>query len=122
MGKNLEMASSSETREKPVPDGVVPETHHRLLAAIHEKRLVRFTLGGKARIAEPHDYGVRGGAARLLAYQISGESHGPLPGWRWIDVARISGLELLERRFAGGRPTSGRHHQWDVLFARVDPS
>jgi hypothetical protein len=122
MGKNLGMEGSSETRQKPVPDGVAAETHHLLLAAIREKRLVRFTLDGKTRVAEPHDYGVRGEAVRLLAYQISGASHGPLPGWRWIDVTRMAGLESLEKRFAGGRPTSGKHHQWDVLFARVDHS
>jgi hypothetical protein len=93
-----------------------------ILAAIHEKRLLRFSLDNKLRVAEPHDYGIQNGHVRLLAYQISGASSGPLPGWRWIDVSRISGPELLDKTFAGGRPVSGKHHTWDVLFARVGSS
>lgn len=31
-------------------------------------------------------------------------------------------IELLNRRFAGGRsPESGNHHTWDKLFIRVKP-
>lgn len=116
------MNESSEEKSQPVPHGIDPDTHQLVLTAIREKRLLRFALDGKARVAEPHDYGIQKGHVRLLTYQISGASSGPLPGWRWIDVARISGPELLDKTFAGGRPVSGKHHTWDVLFARVDHS
>ena len=106
----------------PAPQGIDPATHQLLLAAIREKRLIRFFLGDKARLAEPHDYGIYKGIVRLLAFQLSGPSKGPLPGWRWIDVERISEPELLDKTFAGGRRVSGNHHTWEVIFARVGPS
>ena len=113
------MSGPADAKRPPAPPGTDPGTHQLLLTAIDERRLLRFALDGKARVAEPHDYGVRNGAVRLLVYQISGASSGPLPGWRWIDVSRMSELDLLDKTFAGGRPTSGKHHTWDVLFARV---
>lgn len=77
----------------------------------------------KERIVEPHDYGVQNGRRRLLAYQIGGSSTGRLPNWRWMDTDGISELKLLNKTFKGGRPApSGKHHQWDELFARVKPS
>jgi hypothetical protein len=37
-----------------------------------------------------------------------------------MKVNEMEGLELLEKTFAGGRPTaSGKHLLWDVLFIRV---
>lgn len=91
-----------------------------LVAAIQHKRVVRLQYLGKERVVEPHDYGIQSGRPRLLAYQIGGASSGKLPGWRWIDVDQISGLELLDRNFPGGRPApSGRHHRWEELFIRV---
>ena len=48
--------------------------------AIHEKLLIRFVMNGGERIAEPHDYGIRKGAPRLLVWQIAGASRsGKLP-------------------------------------------
>jgi len=104
----------------PAPATVDPAVHELILAAIHEKRLLRFVLAQKARIVEPHDYGIHRGVVRLLVYQVAGSSGGPLPDWRWIDVPRISSVDLLDQTFAGSRAVSGNHHQWDVLFARVD--
>ena len=90
----------------------------RLLAAIAAKRLVSLRFKEKARVAEPHDYGLHNGRETLFAYQLSPEA-----GWRWFEVARIADLEVLDRRFAGGRPSpSGKHHRWDVVFARVASS
>jgi len=90
--------------------------------AIAQKRLIQFTLRGKVRIAEPHDYGIRDGAPQLLVYQIGGESSsGKLPNWRWVVLAHASGFQLLDRSFAGRRPApSGRHSPWDQIFVRVD--
>jgi hypothetical protein len=92
--------------------------------AIAEKRLLRFSLDGHARIAEPHDYGIRNGLPQLLAYQIAGGSRsGRLPDWRWVNLSRASGVEVLDQTFAGSRAApSGKHARWDRLFARVDQS
>lgn len=92
-----------------------------LSLAIDEKRLIYFRYGNKVRIAEPHDYGIQRGKARLLAYQIAGEStSGKLPDWRWMDLDKISDLRVLEEHFAGSRQVpTGKHHAWDKLFKRV---
>ena len=73
---------------------------------------------------EPHDYGIQNGSLKLLAFQIGGNSSGKLPNWRWMEVASISEIRPLERTFPGGRaiPLLGKHHQWDQLFARVEPA
>jgi hypothetical protein len=92
-----------------------------LVGAIREKRLIEFAYkGGRARVVEPHDYGIRGGFERLLGFQIGGQSEsGASHGWKEFDVDQIRQLHVLERRFAGSRGKSGqRHRQWDTLFAR----
>ena len=93
-----------------------------LRTAIEEKRLVRLVYKGRLRIVEPHDYGIYNGSVKLLSYQVGGASSGRLPNWRWMETDSISDIELLDRTFPGGRPpTSGKHHRWDRLFARVRP-
>jgi hypothetical protein len=90
--------------------------------AIAQKRLIRFQYGGKERIAEPHDYGIKGGTVRLFCYQTGGESSSSLPDWRLLDVARICDIELLDRLFPGSRGEAyGKHLAWDQVFARVAP-
>jgi hypothetical protein len=76
---------------------------------------------GEPRIVEPHDYGIQNERARLLIYQLGGQSgSGPLPDWRWFDVSKITNFEVLANLFLGNRPaSSGRHLQWDKLLARV---
>jgi hypothetical protein len=94
-----------------------------LRIAIEERRIVRLRYRGKERIVEPHDYGIHKGKAKLLAYQIAGESSGRLPNWRWMDCEAIWGIHVLDQRFAGGRGASTeKHHEWDELFARVKPA
>jgi hypothetical protein len=95
--------------------------HQSLWNAIETRHQIRFHYNGKLRISEPHDYGIQNGRARLLTYQLGGESNsGPLPAWRWFDVAKISDLEILDRPFPGNRPApSGHHHHWDKIFLRV---
>jgi hypothetical protein len=92
-----------------------------LRTAIAEKRLIVFTLDGCRRIAEPHDYGIVGGEARLFFYQTGGESRSGRPfGWRWAVLSRVEELHLLDKQFAGSRPApSGRHIQWDSVIASV---
>jgi predicted DNA-binding transcriptional regulator YafY len=95
--------------------------HELLCGAIRNKRLVRFRYKDKERIVEPHDYGVQKGIARLLSWQVGGQSSGRIPGWRWFDVSDIQACEMLETSFAGNRDVSGKHHQWDEVFIRVEP-
>jgi hypothetical protein len=95
----------------------------QLRFAIANKRLIRFTYESATRIAEPHDYGVRDGAAKLLAFQRekAGRKDHNVRGWRWLDISKVEECIVLDNSFKGRRQTSGRqHHHWDVLYARVD--
>jgi hypothetical protein len=103
-----------------VVSGPSPEVDQLLRSAIEQRRLVRLRYQNKERIIEPHDYGERNGVVTLLAYQVRGQSSGPLPNWRWLDACGISDVDILDRTFPGGRqiPT-GKHHIWDKLYLRV---
>jgi hypothetical protein len=95
----------------------------QLRFAIANKRLIRFTYESAVRVAEPHDYGVRDGAPRLLAFQRqkAGRKDHHVRGWRWLDISKIQECIVLEDSFTGTRETVGQqHHHWDVLYARVD--
>jgi len=99
-----------------------PNIDQILRAAIAQTRLLQLRYRGRDRIVEPHDYGEHNGIIKVLTYQVGGSSSGPLPNWRWMDVEQISGPQLLDQTFPGGRPTaSGKHHKWDTLFVRVKP-
>jgi predicted DNA-binding transcriptional regulator YafY len=100
---------------------VDPGLHQVLYGAIENKRLIRFRYQNKERIVEPHDYGIKKGIARLLSWQVGGQSSGRLPGWRWFDVPGMQNIEVLERTFLGNREVSDKHHQWDQIFIRVAP-
>ena len=99
----------------------VPASLDRLLRrAIKSRHLIRFLYKNQERIAEPHDYGIQNGIARLFCYQIGGRSGGRLPGWRMINVLEMRDCEILEKQFAGNRDTpTGVHHHWNEVFARV---
>lgn len=99
-----------------------PQVNPLLRKAIEERRLIRLRYNDQERIIEPHDYGVHKGIVKLLAYQVAGSSNHKLPNWRWLEEDSISNIELLSKRFAGGRPSeSGEHHRWEKLFIRVKP-
>ena len=94
----------------------------RLVSAINEKLVIEFVYkDGQARAVEPHDYGIRDGIAKMLAYQISGASRSGNPrGWKWYEVDDMRRLTLLEQHFPGSRADGTQQHfEWDVLFARV---
>lgn len=104
----------------PTPEQILDR---QLRFAIANKRLIRFTYDGVARIAEPHDYGVREGIARLLAYQRQKGARRDqrVRGWRWLEVPKIQECVVLDDEFRGTRENAGQHHHhWDVLYARVD--
>jgi hypothetical protein len=97
----------------------------QLRFAIANKRLIRFTYESAVRVAEPHDYGVREGATKLLAYQRqkAGRKDTRVRGWRWLDFEKIQDCVVLTDAFGGSRETAAQHHHhWDVLYARVDHS
>jgi len=97
--------------------------HDLLCFAITNKRLVRFEYQDCDRTAEPHDYGILNGVGHVLVYQVRGESKSKrLPDWRFIRVAGMKRLQLLEETFRGGRPVPyGKHKKWERLFVRVLP-
>jgi hypothetical protein len=94
-----------------------------LWQAIERRRMIRLVYHGKERLVEPHDHGVLNGTVQMLGYQVAGSSSRRLPNWILMKVDEMEDLEMLEKAFAGGRPTaSGRHLQWDILFIRVRPA
>ncbi len=103
----------------PIP-GNDPGVDALLRLAIRDRRLIQFAYQDALRIVEPHDYGVSHGRVRLLAFQLRGQSKGPLPDWRMFDVARMAQLVVLDETFRGSRGNAGQSHkQWDELFCRV---
>src|SRR5262245_49219358 len=102
--------------------GALSSLDYRIRYAIAHRRLVEVTYQGRARLAEPHDYGAQRGADRLLIYQRRGPAKpGQSPrGWRLLDVAKIEGLVVLDETFDGSRGDQHHdHHAWDPLYARV---
>jgi hypothetical protein len=112
-------ASSRAPGGEGRPDGNDDE---RIRFAIANRRLLKFSLYGFVRIAEPHDYGIRNGAPQLLIYQVGGASQsGKLPAWRWVILGHTMNIEVLEDGFAGTRSAEAQNHtHWDRLFARVN--
>jgi hypothetical protein len=96
----------------------------QLRFAIAHKRLIEVRYGGRRRLAEPHDYGMKNGSPKLLIYQL--RSGGAAPGadargWRLLDVGKISICAVSESTFAGSRADSSQQHfVWDEVFARVN--
>jgi hypothetical protein len=95
----------------------------RVRFAIEHKRLLRLVYLGKARVVEPHDYGLQKGTPKLLVYQryeIATSRQRQAPVWRTLEVPKFESCEVLEDTFPGSRRTSNqRHHTWDALYARV---
>jgi hypothetical protein len=90
--------------------------------AIQYRRLLQLHYKRTVRVAEPHDYGIQKGIERLLVFQIraSGRTGRDAHGWRLLDVAKMSMLDVLDEAFSGSRHVAGqRHTDWDVLYARV---
>ena len=95
----------------------------QLRFAIANKRLMQLRYNDSLRVVEPHDYGVKKGAAMLLAYQRrspGGSAQKAATGWRLFDVSKIAECLILEEMFRGSRgDVHQQHHVWDVLYARV---
>jgi predicted DNA-binding transcriptional regulator YafY len=76
-----------------------------IVQAIHEKRRLRFSYHGTARLVEPQCYGTGSRGTELLrAYQLEGGAQSePL-----FDVSKISNLVLLDGRFQTPGPNYER--------------
>jgi hypothetical protein len=74
----------------------VPTMNPLFVQAIEEKRRLRFTYRGKARLVEPQCYGIgHKGTELLRVYQPRGGSEQePL-----FDVAQMEDIEMLDERF-----------------------
>jgi hypothetical protein len=105
----------------PDLESLLVSVHDRLCFAIKNKRLIQFEYRDCRRIAEPHDYGMFNGIEQVLVYQLRGETKSKrLPDWRFIRVAGMKRLKVLEDTFPGGRAVpSAQHKKWDELFIRV---
>lgn len=96
----------------------------QLRFAIANKRLLRVSYLGKARVIEPHDYGLHMRQPRLLTYQLYEVAVARQPrtkGWRLLDCAKVDSCEVLDDTFPESRSDSHqRHYEWDALYARVE--
>ena len=93
-----------------------------LREAIANRNLLHLTYNGKARIVEPHDYGVVKGEVKLLVFQLRSLDNRPsgFRVWRLLDVPKITVCSVADETFPGSRVDSRqRHHAWDILYARV---
>ncbi len=112
-----------KTNVVPFPSSPKHTLDSQLRFAIANKRLIRFTYDGVVRVAEPHDYGLRDGAGKLLVYQREKAERKDqrARGWRSLDISKLQDCVVLEDSFSGTRERADQqHHHWDVLFARVD--
>jgi hypothetical protein len=110
-------------KKNVIPFPSLSTLDQQLRFAIANKRLIQFTYQGAKRIAEPHDYGLRDGVAKTLVYQRRKGNRRDVGarGWRWLELSRMDGCVVLEDTFVGSRAAAHQqHHDWDVLFARVD--
>lgn len=89
--------------------------------AIAHKRLIEVRYDGRLRVAEPHDYGLKNGSAKVLVYQLRASGGtGPAHGWRLLDVGKISLCAVSDASFEGSRGDDAQQHfTWDEVFARV---
>jgi hypothetical protein len=100
------------------------ERDRAIRTAIAGRRLIGFAYHGLARVAEPHDYGVRKGALQVLIRPVLRDGQPCAAGdWRTVLLAGMDGLQPLPTDFPGGAPTASRPQvQWDLLILRVAPA
>jgi hypothetical protein len=95
----------------------------KLRFAIAHKRRLGLEYNARLRVAEPHDFGVMNGTAKLLVYHLSvdGSAAGNrAQGWRLLDLRKIGACRVLGS-FPGSRGDSHQQHMnWDAVFARVE--
>jgi hypothetical protein len=90
----------------------------RIIAAIRERRLLKFVYHGQERLVEPQTYGLSTtGGEVLRALQISGGSaSGPSRLAKLFAVEKISKLRLTDETFAQALPA---HNPADSAMTEV---
>jgi hypothetical protein len=75
-----------------------------IVEAITTKHLLAFDYHGRARVVEPHTFGLdRWGRSLLCAYQVECDG-APKPGWRFFFVEQTSNTRIDARHFVAPRP------------------
>jgi predicted DNA-binding transcriptional regulator YafY len=103
-----------------------------IVDAIGNRRLLAFEYHGRARVVEPHTFGLdRWGRSVLSAYQVECASGSkPSIGWRSFFVEQMSDVRIDQRRFATPRPDFLRGdgafksitaELWDIGAAANEP-
>lgn len=94
--------------------------HDLLIAAIEEKRRLRFVYDGKMRLVEPQCYGVAtSGRPALRVHQLQGgQQREPL-----FTVAKIEQLEVLAEVFTRPGPNYKKNDSaMKVIYAQLQDS
>jgi hypothetical protein len=105
------------TRDRDMPGGVMS-----IVTAIQKRNLLSFRYGGRARLVEPHVYGVNSKGHRALSgFQLRGGStSGEHHGWKMFLVEDIEDLTLLPDRSFKPRPDYNPDDpSFSGIFARV---
>lgn len=85
-------------------------------AILAEKQVI-CVYEGRHRELCPHMIGTDGrGEEAVLAWQFGGESSGPLPQWRCLKLANVSGARAREGRWHEG----GSHRTTQTCIKKVD--
>jgi hypothetical protein len=92
------------------------EPYQLLRQALIERRRVTAIYDGLPREFCPHCLGTRNGKQRVLGWQYAGQSQHPLPGWRCLDIARLSAIRVVD----GTWETGGSHTRPQVCITNVD--
>jgi hypothetical protein len=75
-----------------------------IVEAISTKHLLAFDYHGKARLVEPHTYGLdRWNRTLLCAFQVECDAMSK-PGWRFFFVEQMTNTHVDNSRFAAPRP------------------
>ena len=75
-----------------------------ICAAIHKRRLVRFSYDPGIRTVEPYAYGIGDGGRELLrGFQIAGGTRSREYAWKLFRVDEIRDLVVLDDTFEGPR-------------------
>ena len=96
--------------------------NQKICYAIENKYILEFSYNGHHCVVEPHAYGLSQRLKKvLLCYQIGGTSDsGIVPGWKLINVVRISSLTVIYKHFLGEREGyRGVHMSLSTIFCEL---
>lgn len=90
----------------------------KIIAAIRERRVLKFSYNNAGRVVEPQTYGISTtGRPLLRGYQVAGVSSSGKPrGLRLYEVSKISALEKTDTPFPEARP---EHDPQDSVMSKI---